>query len=617
MNKVITLLLGLLLCSNGLQAQGWMDRRVNAMRQRNQQRTIQQNQQRNSQYSPRNNPLDRQRNQRQDVNNTETENATTARSDIANSNQGNEKVVTLVTNGTGKTKEEATQNALRSAIEQAFGTFVSANTEVLNDELVKDEIATVTSGNVRQFNVLSTTKDDNGLYDVSLQALVSIGNLTNYAKSKGFQVELAGAEFVMNMKMRELNKKNELAAIEHLIEKLKSIASNGGLFNYELDIIRKKPFIIGESLYGIELELRICENANTKAVFDEIYKTMSILSLSLAEAEDYKQVGLDYYVYNRQLIYTTRGEYALRNYYPNLYEYSGNDKGEISWLMPYIIEGALNFVIYDNLGNQIDCSTDTRYLGNCNVWFYSDNPVGNTGEGNSLYYYINPAKRIHGINGKYIRYDSEKRMEIGIPLTNYGTTNPRSSKLVLNPFQDKNESHVLGRQRLHPTSSVNNKCYYKLNFIVEYSEEEMSKFENFYVKVRNSGYNNIEKTFPSDKECLQSNKVEQVYENNIPNQNDKNAEYPGGSDVMLQYISKTIKYPVVAEENGIQGDVIVQFDVETDGRITNIAVQKSIDPSLDKEALRIVKNMPKWSPATKDGVAIRSQCSLKVPFRLQ
>lgn len=636
MKKYVISLIAVLLISLDSPAQGFLNslnKAINGLTQgslqRNGQRNSSQQTYQNRQGYEQRERLNQQRRgeqqrgytqqQRSNVNEEYSRTASTVRSEENNTTQSNDKIVTLVVNGTGTTEKEATQNALRSAIEQAFGTFVSANTEVLNDELVKDEIATIASGNISHYNVISTTMNENGLYDVSLQAVVSIGNLTNYTKSKGFQVELAGAEFVMNMKMHELNKKNELAAIEHLKKKLKTIANNGGLFNYELDIIRKKPFIIGESLYGIELELRICENANTKAVFDEIYKTMSILSLSLAEAEDYKQVGLKYYVYNRQLIHTTRGEYALRNYYPNLYEYSGNDNGEISWLMPYIIEGALNIVISDNLGNQIDFSSDTRYLGNCNVWFYSDNPVGNTDERNRyIFYYINPANRIHGINGKNIQCDSRKRIEIGIPLTNSGANTPRMSKLVLNPFQENNENHVLGRQRLHPTSSVNNinKCYYKLNFVVEYSEEEMSKLENFYVKVRNSSCDNTGKTISSDKDYLRSNKLEQMYENNIPNLNEKIAEFPGGSGAMMQYISRNIKYPVVAAENGIQGNVIIQFYVEKDGSITNPTVSKSVDPSLDKEALRMVRSMPKWNPAQKNGEAVRSQQTITIPFRL-
>ena len=91
--------------------------------------------------------------------------------------------VTLVVSGDGVTKEEATHVALRSAIEQAYGVFVSANTEILNDELVKDEIATVTSGNVKSYKELSATILPNGNHMVSLQAVVSTKKLAAYAET--------------------------------------------------------------------------------------------------------------------------------------------------------------------------------------------------------------------------------------------------------------------------------------------------------------------------------------------------------------------------------------------------------------------------------------------------
>ena len=115
--------------------------------------------------------------------------------------------VTLVTSGEGTTKAEATAAALRSAIEQSFETFVSANTTILNDDIVKDEVATVTSGNIKSYKELSCTKDQQGAYTVSVSATVSLGKLIEYAKSHGSSAEFAGQTFAMNMKMLALNKK--------------------------------------------------------------------------------------------------------------------------------------------------------------------------------------------------------------------------------------------------------------------------------------------------------------------------------------------------------------------------------------------------------------------------
>ena len=93
--------------------------------------------------------------------------------------------------------------------------------------------------------------------------------------------------------------------------------------------------------------------------------------------------------------------------------------------------------------------------------------------------------------------------------------------------------------------------------------------------------------------------------------------YPGGMGALMQYLSSNIKYPVIAEENGIQGRVICTFVVERDGSITDVKIAKSVDPSLDKEAVRVVKSMPKWIPGKQNGSAVRVKYTLPVTFRLQ
>ena len=94
-------------------------------------------------------------------------------------------------------------------------------------------------------------------------------------------------------------------------------------------------------------------------------------------------------------------------------------------------------------------------------------------------------------------------------------------------------------------------------------------------------------------------------------------QFPGGQAALLEYLSKNIKYPVVAEENGIQGKVIVTFVVERDGSISDVKVVKSVDPSLDKEASRVVKSMPKWQPGKQNGSAVRVKYTVPVQFKLQ
>ena len=93
--------------------------------------------------------------------------------------------------------------------------------------------------------------------------------------------------------------------------------------------------------------------------------------------------------------------------------------------------------------------------------------------------------------------------------------------------------------------------------------------------------------------------------------------FPGGPSALFEYLSKNIKYPVVAEENGIQGRVIVTFVVERDGSITDVRIAKSVDPSLDKEAQRVVKSMPRWIPGKQNGSSVRVKYTVPVAFKLQ
>ena len=93
--------------------------------------------------------------------------------------------------------------------------------------------------------------------------------------------------------------------------------------------------------------------------------------------------------------------------------------------------------------------------------------------------------------------------------------------------------------------------------------------------------------------------------------------FPGGDAALMQYLSNNIKYPVVAQENGVQGRVVVSFVVEKDGSITDVKVVRSVDPSLDKEAQRVVKSMPKWIPGKQNGSAVRVKYNVPVSFKLQ
>ena len=93
--------------------------------------------------------------------------------------------------------------------------------------------------------------------------------------------------------------------------------------------------------------------------------------------------------------------------------------------------------------------------------------------------------------------------------------------------------------------------------------------------------------------------------------------FPGGNGALMSYLYSNTKYPVVAQENGVQGRVIISFVVERDGSISDVKVARSVDPSLDREAQRVVKSMPRWTPGKQNGQTVRVKYTVPVVFRLQ
>jgi protein TonB len=94
-------------------------------------------------------------------------------------------------------------------------------------------------------------------------------------------------------------------------------------------------------------------------------------------------------------------------------------------------------------------------------------------------------------------------------------------------------------------------------------------------------------------------------------------QFPGGDKAMMQWLYDNIKYPTIAQEQGIQGRVVLRFVVGPDGSVDKVEIQRSLDPSCDKEAVRVVKKMPKWIPGKQNGNAVYVYYTLPVLFKLQ
>lgn len=106
-------------------------------------------------------------------------------------------------------------------------------------------------------------------------------------------------------------------------------------------------------------------------------------------------------------------------------------------------------------------------------------------------------------------------------------------------------------------------------------------------------------------------------ENKIFDVVEEQPSFPGGAGALMQWLRDNIDYPVIAAENGIEGRVIVQFVVSKTGAISDVRVARSVDPSLDKEAVRVVSSMPNWTPGKQNGSAVNVRYTLPVTFKLQ
>ncbi len=195
--------------------------------------------------------------------------------------------------GEGKTLSEATSNALRSGIEQTYGAFVSSNTTLLNDNIVKDEVISVSSGNVLAYNIMSQSNID-GKYLVTVQAEISQSKLTTFAKSKGARTEINTSALARNIKLARFYKENEEKAFKHLSAVLKEMAP------FCIDYILKttepvKTTENGREFWVVNTWVGYKYNENFKAAEDMILQTVKSLSMTQSEAEQYESLGEDVY----------------------------------------------------------------------------------------------------------------------------------------------------------------------------------------------------------------------------------------------------------------------------------------------------------------------------------
>ena len=206
------------------------------------------------------------------------------------------KNVSITASGSGITLEDAQQAALRSATEQAFGVFISSKIEMLNNKIVADEMASVTSGNIKSFEILNKAQLPDGRWDVILNAIVSIDKLTSFVQSKGVKVEVNGGLFAVNIKQQIINENGEINAICNMIGILHEAMQVS--FNY--DIKSGEPISTDGENKNWQIPITVVATANNNMDFCANYfiKTLTSICLTSADRENYRALNKQSYQIN-------------------------------------------------------------------------------------------------------------------------------------------------------------------------------------------------------------------------------------------------------------------------------------------------------------------------------
>ena len=207
--------------------------------------------------------------------------------------QESEKTVYITVSGSGKTQDEAKQSALRSAIEQAFGAFISSKTEILNDQVVADQMASVASGNIQSFKVLNESQLPDGSWANTIKAIVSVSKLTSFVEAKGIAVEIKGGLFAINIKQQMLNELGEFKSVCELVGLLHEPMQTA--FDYTIKSNNPKSLDAENKKWEIPIEVKSTTNKNFEFCASYFIKTLASISLSSEEVETYSKLNKSVY----------------------------------------------------------------------------------------------------------------------------------------------------------------------------------------------------------------------------------------------------------------------------------------------------------------------------------
>jgi TonB family protein len=552
---------------------------------------------------------------------------------ITLSTPNGDKLVAITVSGSGKTQDEAKQVALRSAIEQAFGTFISSKTEILNDQVVTDEIASVANGNIQSFTILNESQLPDGTWGVTLKAIVSVDKLTSFVEAKGIAIEIKGGMFAMNIKQQLLNEQGEIKAVSEMVGLLHEPMQIS--FDYVIKSSDPKSLDAESKNWEIPLDVTATTNKNIDFCANYCVKTLAALSLSSEEVTtylslnkavfpvviNYKGIANTFYLRKKSSINALKTLTSNWEFYTRLFtvqsgmdESNGKGEGQIHEFSKINYDYNQNIEVitinFLSAGQQAATFTwqDKRTLSQ--IEQMTDYKVKPRGVVSKFKY------------GGFVvkEYDGQGLVAAitDLGLMDFNSAKTACEELILNGYTDW---HLPSKDEL-------NAVYFYLyqNGIGFINKSKWDKaywscsteYDSYYNSIRayfidfDSGHTEDVPTYEHKydvRAVRRFGNVEKPMTDQMP-------EFPGGKEALFAYIGRNLKYPQQAVDANTVGVVTINFDIDVDGSITNVKLANGIGYGCDEEAIRLVNSFPKWNPAKKNGKNVKVQHSLPFTFQL-
>jgi hypothetical protein len=551
--------------------------------------------------------------------------------------QSDNKDVIITSSGSGATMEDAKQSALRSATEQAFGAFISSKTEMFNDQVVADQMASVSSGNIKSFDVLNQAQLPDGRWAVTLKAILSVDKLTSFVQAKGIAVEIKGGMFALNIKQQLLNEQGEVKAIAEMV----GVLHEPMQISFDYKIISSDPKSLDAESQNWEIPLEVTAICNKNIDFCSIYanKTLEALSLSSEEVETYKKLNkqvfplvtkylekLDtFYLRQKTSIEIIKSLTSNWEFYVNNFQVqSGTDQ-----ILGSTKKGKVH-EFYSTVDiDIIDFLTEGTAAG---IYSWNDNKTLNQIEQMTGYNVKSNGVVSFFKNGGYVVYENAGQ-GIVASLIDFGPLAWNASELLCTQLSINGYSdwHI---PSLNELKKIENKLFklgiggfsnkYFWNSTESYGEKACAYSFNLgwapeFCRLQSAPYYlRPVRTFSSniqDSTLKVNQRHKHISCETVYTTVDEMPQFPGGVEKLREYLKLNLNYPSIVRDNGLTGTVYVSFIVEVDGMITNVREQRGLNKACNEESIRIVKSMPIWNPGKLNGKTVRVEYSLPITFK--